>query len=209
MHRPTVLIIAPEGSTRQGFADDLRLAGCRVAVAADGLTGEQTAVVAQPDIIVLSERLPDADSLDVCRRIRSRFVDGPSPVFLLTPTDLSTGVDVLMRWNKSEHNNGDRVVCGELTMDATRHRATVAQRELTLTPTEFRLLETLARQPGCVISRQQLSEACRGDPTRMQGRTIDAHIKSVRHKLAEHAELVQTVHGVGYRMKEPSLSAVQ
>ena len=208
MQQPTVLIIAPDGSSRDRFADDLRLAGCRVATAPDGVAGEQTAIVAAPDIIVLSEWLPDADSLDVCRRIRSRFVADPAPVFLLTPNDLSTGVGMIMRWNKSIQESSDLVICGDLMIDAWRHCAVVAGRELKMTPTEFRLLETLARQPGRAFSRQELGEACRGDQTRVQDRTIDVHVKSSRQKLEGHAELIQTVHGVGYRMKEPNIMPV-
>ena len=208
MQQPTVLTIAPEGSSRDSFADELRDAGWRVATASDGVAGERTAISAAPEIIVLSEWLPDVDSLDVCRRIRSRFVSDPAPVFLLTPNDLSAGVGMIMCWNKSLQEASELVVCGDLTIDGGRHYAVVAGRELNMTPTEFRLLETLARQPGRVFSRQELGEACRGDQTSVQARTIDVHVKSIRQKLEEHAELIQTVHGVGYRMKEPILIPV-
>jgi two-component system phosphate regulon response regulator PhoB len=79
---------------------------------------------------------------------------------------------------------------------------------LHFTPTEFRLLWELARQPGYVLSRTELTKLCKGSETAVQARTIDAHIKSIRRKLNDHADLIETVHGVGYRLQEvPSVIA--
>ena len=82
-----------------------------------------------------------------------------------------------------------------------RHRAFVEGRELDLTPTEFRLLECLLRQPGRAFSRHQLMDAAIGEGAIVLERTIDVHIKTLRRKLGA-ADLIETVRGVGYRFRE-------
>ena len=74
--------------------------------------------------------------------------------------------------------------------------------ELNLTPTEFRLLWALVRQPGRAFSRHELMEAAMGDDALVLERTIDVHVKSLRQKLADRAEQIETVRGVGYRFRE-------
>lgn len=85
-------------------------------------------------------------------------------------------------------------------MDLRRHETRVDGRALRLTPLEFRLLWTIASEPGKVYNRQQLGRCCRKPPHGRGERTIDVHIKSLRTKLGERADLIQTVHGVGYRL---------
>ncbi len=86
-------------------------------------------------------------------------------------------------------------------IDRVRHRAFVDGRELVLTPTEFRLLECLVRQPGRAFTRHQLMDAAIGDGAIVLERTIDVHIKTLRRKLGD-MDLIETVRGVGYRFRE-------
>jgi two-component system phosphate regulon response regulator PhoB len=86
-------------------------------------------------------------------------------------------------------------------IDRVRHRAFVAGRELELTPTEFRLLECLLRQPGRAFTRHQLMDAAIGEGALVLERTIDVHVKTLRKKL-DAADLIETVRGVGYRFRE-------
>src|SRR5207247_6294000 len=88
-----------------------------------------------------------------------------------------------------------------IKMDRVRHRAFAQDRELDLTPTEFRLLEVLLRQPGRAFTRAQLMSAAIGEGTMVLERTIDVHIKTLRRKLGAH-DLIETVRGVGYRFIE-------
>jgi two-component system phosphate regulon response regulator PhoB len=94
-------------------------------------------------------------------------------------------------------------VCEHLSVriDRVRHRAYVEGRELDLTPTEFRLLECLVRQPGRAFTRHQLMDAAIGDGAIVLERTIDVHIKTLRRKLGA-MDLIETVRGVGYRFRE-------
>jgi DNA-binding response OmpR family regulator len=88
-------------------------------------------------------------------------------------------------------------------LDRERHRVTVEDTPLDLTPSEFGLMEALIRQPGRVFSRSELIDAALGGDSLVLERTIDVHIRSLRKKLAEHAALVETVRGVGYRFRDP------
>ena len=106
-------------------------------------------------------------------------------------------------WNRSHrclkegrHAGADSEVDGE---------ALYRETELPLTPTEFRLLEVLVRQAGRAFTRYELMDAAIGEDAIVLERTIDVHIKSLRKKLGEAGELIETVRGVGYRFHEPRL----
>ena len=87
-------------------------------------------------------------------------------------------------------------------IDRQRHRALYRGEELILTPTEFRLLEVLLRQAGRAFTRHELMDAAIGEDAMVLERTIDVHIKSLRKKLTDAADLIETVRGVGYRFRE-------
>ena len=97
----------------------------------------------------------------------------------------------------------ESIVCQGVTLDRKRHRAVVGNRNLDLTRSEFKLLETLIRQPGRAFDRSELIDAALGEDTLVLERTIDVHIRALRKKLDEQADLIETVRGVGYRFKEP------
>src|SRR5581483_5213134 len=85
-------------------------------------------------------------------------------------------------------------------IDRVRHKATIKGRELDLTPTEFRLLECLLRQPGRAFTRTQLMDLAIGEGAVVLERTIDVHVKTLRRKLG--SDFIETVRGVGYRFRE-------
>ena len=89
-----------------------------------------------------------------------------------------------------------------ISVDRRRHQATAHNRPLPLTRSEFRLLETLIRQPGRVFKRSELIDAALGEDTMVMERTIDVHIRALRRKLAQDADVIETVRGVGYRFRE-------
>ena len=89
-----------------------------------------------------------------------------------------------------------------VSIDKVKHRATVEGEELDLTPTEFRLLECLLRQPGRAFTRTQLMDSAIEEGALVLERTIDVHIKSLRRKLGVAGDYIETVRGVGYRFKE-------
>jgi two-component system phosphate regulon response regulator PhoB len=223
MSQPAVLIIGPDSPLTTVLADDLLAAGCQVRSASNGATGLECMMAFRPDVVLLPLELPGEDPLDVCRHIR-RSATEAQPVLVLTPSAderdsppsaprpeigglgsgrLVAALRALAECGSTEGESEDYTfVCDGLRMDVHRHRAVSDGKDLHLTPTEFRLLWTLARQPGRVFTRQQLTLASCSNNIRAQVRTIDAHIKSIRQKLGPRAYLIETVHGVGYRLYE-------
>ena len=89
-----------------------------------------------------------------------------------------------------------------IVIDRVRHQVSVHGQEITLTPTEFRLLEALMRRLGRAFSRHELMDAGMGEDAVVLERTIDVHIKSLRKKIGDRSSLIETVRGIGYRMRE-------
>ena len=115
-------------------------------------------------------------------------------------------IRALERRRSKSASDTDVVSVSGVTVDRRRHQASVGGRALSLTRSEFRLLETLIRQPGRAFSRTELINAALGEDTIVLERTIDVHIRAIRRKLDECARLVETVRGVGYRFRDRSSS---
>jgi two-component system alkaline phosphatase synthesis response regulator PhoP len=94
------------------------------------------------------------------------------------------------------------VKSGKIVIDSSRRTVTVAGKPVALTATEFNLLKALAEKEGRVISREDLLSLARGDEVAVMDRTVDVHVAALRKKLGKHGEMIETVRGVGYRMKE-------
>jgi len=110
-------------------------------------------------------------------------------------------VKALLRRKEEAPEPGDVFEHLNIGIDRVRHRVTVDKEPIEVTPTEFRLLECLIRQPGRAFSRHQLMDAAIGEGSIVLERTIDVHIKTLRKKLG-NPDLIETVRGVGYRFKE-------
>jgi two-component system phosphate regulon response regulator PhoB len=179
-----------------------------------------------PDLILLDIMLPGMSGTDICRELRAGERTRDIPIIIISArseeTDqvvgFSLGADdyvtkpfstkVLLQRIKAlqrrVEGTGEPVDVIEylgVKIDRVRHRAFADDRELELTPTEFRLLECLLRQPGRAFTRHQLMDAAIGEGAIVLERTIDVHIKTLRKKLAA-ADLIETVRGVGYRFRE-------
>ena len=112
-------------------------------------------------------------------------------------------INVLLR--RKEQGSGDRDihVSQGIMIDRRRHRATMGETPLDLTPSEFGLLATFVRQPGLAFTRAELIDVALGDDAIVLERTIDIHFRALRKKLLAYADLIQTVRGVGYRFRDP------
>jgi DNA-binding response OmpR family regulator len=91
---------------------------------------------------------------------------------------------------------------GNIIIDGARHKVTVCRQEISLTSTEFKLLELMAKHAGVVLSRERILDAVSGYDSVVCDRTVDAHIKSLRRKLGEAKDYIETVRGTGYRFRE-------
>jgi DNA-binding response OmpR family regulator len=213
MSKAEILIVEDDRSLAEVLDYNLRQDGYQTVVSNDGQDGLRQAKLRSPDLIVLDLMLPLVDGLEICRRLRADPVTRNILVLMLTAkteeTDevvgFSVGTDdyvakpfsvkvllerirALLRRRDGNSTNGSVLVSQGVLVDRERHRVTVDERLLDLTPSEFSLLEALVRQPGRVFARSELIDAAR----------------ALRKKLGSHAVLVETVRGVGYRFRDPS-----
>jgi two-component system, OmpR family, alkaline phosphatase synthesis response regulator PhoP len=224
----TILVVEDEPQIAGLVRDYLEHAGFAVITAADGAAGLALARARRPDALVLDLGLPRVDGLDVIRAIRR---DSRVPILILSArgdeTDRVAGLELgaddyvvkpfslrelvarvraVLRRAEAVPLADERISAGDLELDLVRRRVTVAGRVVTLTPTEFELLATLAREPGRVWTRAQLLDAVHGFSLETYERAIDGHVRNLRRKLEPDdasPHYVRTVHGVGYALAEP------
>lgn len=227
MPREKVLVVEDERSLTEVLSYNLEREGYEVIIAHDGREGLRKAQTLLPDLVVLDLMLPGLGGLEICRELRAGGHTAKIPILMLTAkaeeTDQIVGfavgaddyvtkpfsvkvlmqrIKVLLRRGVAPEPAADVIESGKLKLDKRSHRVTYAGSDVDLTPTEFRLLETLMRQPGRAFTRHDLMEAAIGDGAIVLERTIDVHIKSLRRKLDDASEMVETVRGVGYRFRE-------
>jgi DNA-binding response OmpR family regulator len=224
----TILVVDDEPKIVQLARDYLEHAGFAVLTAGDGPSAVHAARARRPDLVVLDLGLPGIDGLEVLRSIRAT---GRTPIVVLTardteldkllglelgaddyvtkpfsPRELVARVRAVLRRSERATETSDRIEVGDLALDVPRLRTTVAGRSIDLTPTEFSILATMAREPGRVFTRSQLLDAVHGIAFEAYERAIDAHVKNIRRKLEPdpgRPRYVLTVYGVGYRVAEP------
>ena len=226
MRQQTLLIVEDERSLREVLTYNLAKEGFRIETAADGRDGLRKAQALVPDLVILDLMLPVLDGLEVCRQLRADPRTQHVRVLMLTARSeevdeivgFNMGADdyvakpfklkppvhrikALLRRAPETTAAADRASLHGVEVDCVLHTCRVDGRELTLTPTEFGLLWTLLRQPGRPYSRKELMDAARGQDACALERTIDVHVRSLRQKLGDKAELVETVRGIGYRFQ--------
>jgi len=223
----TILVVDDEPRIVELARDYLEHAGFRVITAHDGRAALQAARRDRPDLVVLDLGLPGLDGLDVTRELRR---DGSTPIVMVTarddeldkllglelgaddyltkpfsPRELVARVKAVLRRADRTVEAADLIRVGELQLDVPRMRTEVSGITVDLTPTEFTLLATLARQPGRIFTRSQLLDALHGIAFESYERAIDSHIKNLRRKLEpdpRQPRFVLTVYGVGYRLAD-------
>jgi DNA-binding response OmpR family regulator len=225
----TILVVDDEPKIVQVARDYLEHAGFSVLTAFDGKTALAAARSAKPDLVVLDLGLPDLDGLDVTRALRK---DSSTPIIMLTargeetdklvglelgaddyitkpfsPKELVARVRAVLRRADTSRANADAEIihAADLVLDVPRMHVTVGERPIDLTPTEFQLLATLARQPGRIFTRAQLLDAIHGVAFESYERAIDAHIKNIRRKIEPNPRqprYLLMVYGVGYKFAD-------
>jgi two-component system, OmpR family, phosphate regulon response regulator PhoB len=232
MPKPKILVVEDERSLVEVLTCNLEREGFEVLAAFDGQEGLRQAQLKLPDLVVLDLMLPLKGGLDVCRELKMGPRTRDIPIIMVTAkaeesdelVGFATGADdyvtkpysvkILIQRVKKELRRRqlkDEPVAGTLiesqgiVIDRHSHRALYREQELPLTPTEFRLLEVLLRQAGRAFTRFELMDAAIGEDAVVLERTIDVHIKSLRKKLGDAGELIETVRGVGYRFHEPRM----
>jgi two-component system response regulator ChvI len=225
-----VTVVEDEDTIREAICFALRREGHRAEAHADGAAAWEALSSEMPDLVILDIGLPRMDGLELCRRLRARSESVPiifvtsreeefdrvlgleigADDYLCKPfsmRELMARVKVLLRRASlpvpGDLPESDRpVIEGDLMLDPLRLTATWKGSPISLTVTEFLLLQALARRPGVVKSREQLMDAAYPDRVSVSDRTIDSHVKRIRRKfqVADPSfDALAGVYGAGYR----------
>ena len=203
--------------------------GFQAHLAEDGEAALRLVRRVQPDLVVLDLMLPGRDGIEVCQAIRADPATRHVPILMLTaraeeadvvlglgvgaddyvtkparPKELVARVKSLLRRARGREPvaTDELLERGPIVIDPVRFEVRAGGERLVLTPTEFRLLQTLASAPGRVFRRGELLDRVVGPDVFVTERNIDTHVKAVRRKLGEHGALIETVRGVGYRFSD-------
>lgn len=228
MSKQRILIVEDDRALSEILVYNLEKTGYEVFKASDGRDGLNQAQLRLPQIVLLDVMLPVIDGVEVCRRLRAQPETAGAIIIMLTAKSeesdqligFSVGADdyvtkpfsvrVLLerikaltrRKSKPVEDDSDTVTKFGITLDRRRYRVTVDDEIIDLTKSEFRLLDTLIRQPGRAFDRSELIDSALGEDTLVLERTIDVHIRALRKKIGQKADAIETVRGVGYRFRE-------
>jgi len=226
-NKPLILCIDDEQHILDLLTFNLQSSGYDTATATDGATGLALATSQSPALILLDLMLPDMDGSDVCRKLKSAPATADIPIIMLTAkgdeSDKVLGLEIgaddyvtkpfsvrelaarvralLRRAAPSPGDGKGNIVVGSLTIDGDNYEAFRNGEKLQLTLKEFELLKLLAQNQGKVLTRDFLLDRIWGYEFYGETRTVDVHIRHVRQKLGDDAYLIETIRGVGYKMK--------
>jgi DNA-binding response OmpR family regulator len=227
-----ILVVDDERDILELVKYNLEKEGYRVTTVATGEDALSQARKRMPDLVVLDLMLPGVDGLEVCRRLKGDAATQAIPIVMLTakgteadvvaglelgasdyvtkpfsPRVLAARVRAVLRRGAEAADAEATIRIKDLTIHPGRHEVLVDESPAELTATEFRLLVHLARRPGWVFTRQQLVDATQGDDAFVNDRfvtdrSVDVHIVSLRRKLGSCGAYIETVRGVGYRLRD-------
>ena len=226
----TVLVVEDEPTLATAIAQRITAEGWTARVAGDGASAVQAALQLKPDLVIMDIMLPVMDGLEATKRIvAERPVPVLIITARDDETDkvigLGAGADdymtkpfsmreliarckaLLRRVERAKviakNSENEKILdFGSMVIDPAQRIVTVNGEQVHLTPTEFDLLATLARRPKSVLTREKLLEEVWDWVDASGTRTVDSHVKALRHKLG--ADMIRTVHGVGYAFEPPT-----
>jgi two-component system phosphate regulon response regulator PhoB len=232
MSKTRVLIVEDDHALSDVLFYNLQKEGFNVFRAFDGREGIEQARMKLPDIVILDLMLPRVSGMDVCRFLRNTKETKDIGILMLTAKGedidqvdgFEAGADdyvvkpysmrvllervrALQRRRTSEETpevGVEQLQSGGIRVDLRRHQVFLNEQQLEMTRSEFKLLQTLIEQPGRAFDRNELIESALGGDALVLERTIDVHIRAIRRKLGDWADLIETVRGVGYRFREES-----
>jgi two-component system phosphate regulon response regulator PhoB len=221
-----IVIIEDERDLAELLAFNLGKEGWQTLVALDGRSGLELVTAELPDIVILDLMLPEISGIEVCKLLRRQESTASIPVIMVTAKgeeidrvvgfevgaddylvkpfssrELMLRIKAILRRSTPDIKADKRLVLGDLTIDPARHRVSVAEEEIILTSTEYKLLFTLAERPGRVQSRERLLQDVWGYSSDADTRTVDTHITRLRGKLGDAGDMIITVRGFGYKME--------
>jgi two-component system phosphate regulon response regulator PhoB len=223
----SILIIEDEKDIVDLIAYHLKQSGFSVISALDGPSGLELARKKRPGLIILDLMLPGMDGKDVCRSLKSNPATQSAPILMLTakaeemdrvigfelgaddyvtkpfsPRELVLRVKAILRRKEASKESEKTMRVDDLFIDIDRHQVSVKGHSIRLTSTEFKLLVELAAHRGRVQTREHLLDKVWGYTYEGYARTVDTHIRRLREKLGSTGDLIETIRGVGYRIRE-------
>jgi len=227
--KPKILVVDDEPDALEVLGFKLKEAGYTPIFAKDGARAITSARDERPALIVLDLMLPEIDGLEVCKILRRDASTAMIPILMLTaraaemdrvlglelgaddyvtkpfsPRELVLRIKKLLARAKAADEPVAQIRFGDLEIDVPRHQVIVGGEAITLTATEFKLLEILARRRGRVQTRERLLQDVWGYENPIDSRTVDTHMRRLREKLGEAAHYLETIRGVGYRFTADS-----
>jgi len=229
MSNETILIIEDEDDLRRMLRLNLKKEGYDILEAANGEDGLETAIHEKPSLILLDIMLPGLDGYEVCKSLKKNKNTEKIPVIMVTArndeTDIVSGLELgaddyivkpfkpkvliarlrtaLRRSRKGELSDSDaKLSVHDITIDKARHQVFINGEEVILSATEFAILVFLAENPGWVFSRNQIIDAVKGSNYPVTQRSVDVQVLGLRKKLKDSGRYIETVRGVGYRLKD-------
>ena len=226
MARERILLIEDEPDIAEVLQYNLEKEGFEVEVARRGDTGLEAIRREPPDLLVLDLRLPGIDGLELTRLLKRDGATSRLPIVMLTakseevdrivglelgaddyipkpfsPREVVLRVKAVLRRRQPEEETNELLEVGGIELDISGHQLRVRGKEIPLTATEFRLLRLLIERGGRVQTRGQLLSDVWGYAEDIDSRTVDTHIRRLRRKLGPEADRIETVIGVGYRLR--------
>jgi DNA-binding response OmpR family regulator len=223
-----IVIIEDDAVVAYTLKQYLKHAGYEPAIARDGITGLELASAKESSLVILDLMIPGMSGQEVCQRLRQKST---VPIIMLTaraseddrvaglglgaddyvtkpfhPREVVARVQALLRRAPQQQSAPPApIVVGELEIHCWSRSAHRDGKPIALTPTEFRLLEVLAKSPGRVFTREELLARAFGPDFDGMDRTIDVHITNLRRKIETNGKprYIVTVHGIGYRLGDP------
>ena len=228
MPKPHILVVEDEEDILELVLYNLKKEGYEVTGASSGEDALTLANSKLPDLLVLDLMLPGVGGLEVCRILKNNAKTQQIPIVMLTArseeADIVTGLElgaddyitkpfsprvlvarvraVLRRKDRGPLAEDATIKVHELVIHPGRHEVLVDNKPVELTFTEFRILHLLARHPGWVFTRSRIVDAVRGDDYPVTDRSVDVQIVGLRKKLGPRGKCIETVRGVGYRLRE-------
>lgn len=224
---PSVLIVEDDQDILNLLSFTIHNQGYRALQSRQGEEGLKMARTERPDIILLDLMLPGMDGITVCKELKSKTETAHIPVVMLTakgeendrilgletgaddyvvkpfsPRELVLRLEAVLRRSQPRQAQEEVWEQGGLRVEFDAFQVFVDDQEIELTSTEFHLLAALIRSGGRVLTREQLLDQVWGYEFDGYARTVDTHMHRLRHKLGRVADRMQTVRGVGYRLKK-------
>jgi two-component system phosphate regulon response regulator PhoB len=227
MEKATILIVDDEEDIIELVQLNLAREGYQTLACTTGEKALEIAGSKRPNLVILDLMLPGIDGMEVCRRLKADPGTRPIPVLMLTAkgeeADIVAGLELgasdyvtkpfsgrvlaarvrrLLRSQEKETDDRSIVRVQDLTVDPARHEVLVAGKSVPLTLTEFNILHMLATRPGVVFTRYQIVDKVHGNDCMVTDRAVDVQIVGLRRKLGSCGKLIETVRGVGYRLRD-------